>query len=74
MKHIRWDFSLKAWVGSPGGGGGGKAKIKLLECGHIAYQIKEKNTYSKMVANILPADTPLTPGPGVGSKGQNIFF
>ena len=30
MKHIRWDFSLKAWVGSPGGGGGGKANIKLF--------------------------------------------
>ena len=25
-----------------------------------------------MVANILPVDTPSTPG--VGSKGQNIFF
>ena len=32
MKHIKQDFSLKAWVQSPGVdlGGGAKAKIKLF--------------------------------------------
>ena len=43
MKHIKQDFSLKAWVQSPRVdlGGGAKAKIKLFsEYGHVAYQIK----------------------------------
>ena len=33
MKHIKEDFSLKAWVRSPGvdKGGGAKAKIKLVQ-------------------------------------------
>ena len=39
--------------------------------GHVAYQIKGNDTYSNMVANILPADSPLTHG--VGPKCQNIF-
>ena len=32
MKHIKWDFSLKAWVRAPGVdlGGGAEAKIKLF--------------------------------------------
>ena len=53
-------------------GGGGEAKIKLSEYGHVAYQIKADKVCSSMVANILPTDTPLTQG--VGSKGQTIYF
>ena len=44
-----------------------EAKIKLWEYGHVAYQIKGNDTYSNMVANILP-------DPWGWSKGQNIFF
>ena len=29
----------------------------FLEYGHVAYQIKGKDTYSIMVANIFPVDT-----------------
>ena len=39
--------------------------------GHVTYQIKENEAYSTMIANILPAATPWTPG--VRSKGQNFF-
>ena len=33
MKHIKWDFSLKAWVRASGLdlGGGAEAKIKLFQ-------------------------------------------
>ena len=48
-----------------------RPKLNFSEYGHVAYQIKGNVTYSNMVANILPADIPLTPR--VGSKGQNIF-
>ena len=41
------------------------------EYGHVAYQIKVNGTCSNIVANILPVDTPSTPG--VGSKDQNIL-
>ena len=67
MKHIKRDFSLKAWVRAcwVDLGGGAEVKIKLFsEYGHVAYQIKAG---SNMVANILPTDTPSTQG--VGSKG-----
>ena len=37
-----------------------------------AYQIKGSDVCSNMVSTILLVDTSLTPG--VGSKGQNIFF
>ena len=68
------DFSLKALVRSPGWTQGVSQRPKLifLEYGHVAYHIKGNDSYSKMVANILPLDTPLTPG--VGSKGQTLFF
>ena len=75
MKHIKRDFSLKAWVRAPGVdfGGGAEAKNKLFsEYGHVAYQIKADNFCNNMVANILPTDTPWTQG--VGSKGQTIYF
>ena len=62
MKHIKWGFSLKAWVRAPWVdlGDGAVAKIKLSEYGHIAYQIKADDAGSNMVANILPTDTPST--------------
>ena len=67
MKHIKQDFSLKAWVRVCwlDLGGGTEAKIKLfLEYGHVAYQINADGAGSNMVANILPTDTPLTQGWG----------
>ena len=64
MKHIRQDFIF---------GGVAEAHIKLCaKYSHVAYQIKGMDAYSYMVANTLPTDTPLTPG--MGSKGQTIFF
>ena len=75
MKHIERIFGLKAWVGVRlvDIGGGAEAKIKLFsEYGHVANQIKADETGSNMVANILPADAPLTQR--VGSKGQTIYF
>ena len=35
--------------------------------GHVAYQIKENETYNNMIANSMILHLPLTPG--VGSKG-----
>ena len=57
MKHIKQDFSLKAWVRAcwVDLGGGTKVKIKLV---HVAYQIKADDASSNMVANILLKDTP----------------
>ena len=45
------------------------------EHGHVAYQIKENQECTNMVANILPAD-PLPPSPvlWMGSEGQNSTF
>ena len=62
MKHI-WG-GLRGW-------GQGQNKT-FSEYGHVAYQIKADDACSKMVANILSTDTPWTPG--LGSKGQTIFF
>ena len=48
MKHIRQDFSLKAWVQSPWvdlGCGQGQNYF-FSEYGHVAYQIKGIDTYS----------------------------
>ena len=42
-------------------------KFNFFEYGH---QIKGNDTYSNLVANIVPADTPTTSGVG---GGQNIF-
>ena len=75
MKHIKLDFSLKAWVRVRWVDlrVGAEAKIKLFsEYGHVAYQIKADDAGSNMVANVLPTDLPLTQG--VGSKGQTIHF
>ena len=75
MKHIKQDFSLKAWIRARRVdlGGGAEVKIKLFsEYGHFTYQIKADDAGSKMVANILPTDTPSIQG--VGSKGQTIYF
>ena len=75
MKHIKRDFSLKAWVRAcwVDLGGGAEVKIKLFQnMVMFAYQIKAEDAGSNMVANILPTDTPSTQG--VGSKGQTISF
>ena len=76
MKHIKQDFSLKAWVLASWVdlGGGAEAKIKLFsEYGHVAYQFKADNTGSNMVGNILPTDTPLTQR-GRVKRSNYIFF
>ena len=50
-----------------------ETKIKLFsEYGHVAYQIKADNICSKMVANVLLTDKPLTQG--VGSKRQKPYI
>ena len=75
MKHIKRDFSLKAWVRACCVDLGGRAEVKIKlfpEYGHVAYQIKADDVGNNMVANILPTDTPSTQG--VGSKGQTIYF
>ena len=52
-----------------------RSKFNFSENGHAAYQIKRNHECSNMVANILPADSPLrAPTLGVGSKGQNSTF
>ena len=50
----------------------GYKKKALSEYGHVAYQIKENETYNNMLANILHLHTPLTPG--VGSKDHFFSF
>ena len=76
MKHIKRDFSLKAWVRVRWvdlGGGGDETKIKLFsKYGHIAYQIKADDAGSNMVANSLPTETPSTQG--WGQKVKLYFF
>ena len=69
MKHIKRDFSLKAWVRVRWVdlGCGAEAKIKLFQ-NMVMLHIKLKLT---TVANILPTDTPLTRG---GGGGQTIYF
>ena len=64
IKHIKREFSLKAWSGLSG--------LSFSEYCHVAYQIKADNVCSNMEPNILPTDTPLTQG--AGSKGQTIYF
>ena len=44
--------------------GGDEANFFFSEYGHVASQIKADNVCSKMVANNLPTDTPLTQGWG----------
>ena len=50
----------------------GQKYCRMLLQNAGAYQTKADEAGSKMVANILPTDTPLTQG--VGSKGQTIIF
>ena len=73
MKHIKRDFSLKAWVQARWVdlGGGAEAKVKRFQ-NMVMLHIKSDDAGSNTVANILPTDTPSTQG--VGSKGQTIFF
>ena len=70
IKHIKRNFSLNAWIRAPEVdlGGGAEAKINLFQ-NMVMLRIKLK---LKMVANILPTNTPLTQG--MGSKGQTIYF
>ena len=60
MKHIKREFTLKAWVRAQGvdSGDGAKAKIKLFQ-NMIMLHIKLKLTtfYSNMVVNVLSTDT-----------------
>ena len=58
MKHIKWDFSLKAWVRATmvDLGVWAEAKINLFQ----NMVIKAGDFCSNMVANILPTYTPLT--------------
>ena len=75
MKHIKRDFSLKAWVRAcwEDLGGGAEVKIKFFsEFGHVAYQIKADDAGNNMVANIFAHRHTLDPG--VGSKDQTIYF
>ena len=57
--------------GHRGGGGQGQNSF-FSEYSYIAYQITGNEAYSNMIANILPADTPLSLG--VSQKGQKTFF
>ena len=74
MKHIKWDFSLKILIQSPGLdlGLGSRPKLNFFEYGHVAYQIKANHACSNMVANILPTDT-LDPGDGVKRSFSFLF-
>ena len=59
---------------SAGGGDGVKwSKFNFLQNGHNAYQIKENQICSNMVAIILPT-APSPPALEVGTKGQNSTF
>ena len=71
MKHIKRDFSLKAWVRAcwVDLGGWAEVKIKLFQNMVMLHIILKLTT---LAANILPTDTPSTQG--VGSKGQTISF
>ena len=67
MKHIKRNFSLKAWVRAPGVDLGMGLRPKLNFQNMVMLHIELKLT---TLANILPTDTPLTQG--VGSKGPTI--
>ena len=41
-----------------------RPKLNFSEYGNVAYQIKDDDAGSNMVANILPTDTPSTQGWG----------
>ena len=49
------------------------SKFNFSEHDHVAYQIKENQECSNMVANILPADHPPDPGDGVDRSKFNFF-
>ena len=53
-------MGLSPWAGPRGVGS--RSKLNFLEYDHVAYQIKADDVWSKIVANILPTDTPLIYG------------
>ena len=63
MKHFKHDFRSKACRNST-----------FSEHSHVAYQIKENQECSNMVANIMPADTPADPGDLVNRSKFNFFI
>ena len=75
MKHVKWDFILKAWVRAlwVDLGGGAEAKIKLFQkIVMLHIKLKADDAGSNLVANILPTDTPLTQG--LGQKVKLYLF
>ena len=60
-KYFAHRHTLDPGVGSKG------QTLSFSESSHVAYQIKAYDAGSNIVANILPTDTPLTPG-----WGQNV--
>ena len=59
MKHIKQDFSLKAWIQPLWvdlWGGAKPILYFLLEYGHVAYPIETDDACSNMVENILPTE------------------
>ena len=52
----------------PDRGWGQKVKILLSEHCHVVYQIKKNHGHNNIMANILPAETPILE---IGSIGQN---
>ena len=54
--------------------GGAEVKIHFFsEYVHVAYQIKGNDACSNMIANIMPADTPLTLWGGVKGSKFELF-
>ena len=53
-------------------GWGQKVKTFFSDSSQMAYQIKGNGAYGTTQASILSAHTSLAPG--VGSKGQDIYF
>ena len=80
MKYTKCDFLSKVWVRPPGWTWcvGSKGQIATFsEHCYVAYQIKGNQECSKMLTNVLPANTypriPPPPGDGVKSSKFNFF-
>ena len=66
-KHIVCPYTNPRFLGL-----GQTVKTFFSESSHVAYQIKGDGALSTMQAHIMSLHTPSVPG--VGSRGQNIFF